>query len=159
MPEDLEVVKSGVCWVELSLRRNHKGLTVWVKTVPEVEEFIRNSSHGNKDAMEMYGRGWVANDLQVYRLDKPMGAVSGNYNLTKVSEPMEGAPLGGGVNLSFLRFVGISNPLGVEFLIPEPFSQPYVTRISHQIVLECKHFVKDYIVPMEINLRISSQSV
>lgn len=162
MAEELEVVKGGVCWIELALNRGPRGLVVHVKTVPEIEEFMKALGDA-KDAVEVYGRSWQPHaptrDLEVYRQNNSLtGDQPLSYTISKPCEPLVDLKVER-VNLSFLRFVGVGDPQGVCFVITEPFSEPYVTKLSRMLVLECKHFVQDFIVPVHINLRISSQSL
>lgn len=154
---DLEVVKSGTTWLELSIGRNARGLTVHAKCVPELETFVKSLGSGQAMPASAYGRDWLPIDpytsLQVYDLAKP----TGNFRLTKVSEPFMSRE--GVLNLAFLRLVGLSSPEGVKFVIPGPAPKSFVTDLSADLLKNCRDFIREFLVPVHINLRISSQPV
>ena len=154
-----QVVKGGVTWLEISIGRTPKGMNIWVRSESMIEEFMKNLGDGHKDRLVDY-RGWVPfesdKNLSLWRLNKDV--ISTTYALNNIGEsfPLSG---NGKVNLSFLRFVGISEPAGIKFLVPDPFSESYIRKLGPSIIQECKKFVAEYILPININLRISSHEV
>lgn len=158
MEDIVEVSKGGICWFEMSINRGAKGMELFVRAAPQIEAFMKNLG-GEKEQVAMYGRDWIAvggKDLEIYGIGK-----IGNGQTYALSRPAEGFdnPKDGRVNITFLRLVGISEPAGVRFLITEPVSKQYIKGISARLIGEVKNFVRDFIVPVTVNLRISSQDL
>ena len=165
MTEQLDsVVKGGICWFELSIERGKGGLELFVRADPRIEEFMTSLSGGKKDGIDLYGKSWFpvgGKEIQVYRLETELPNLEEtprNYVLSHPAEDLE-FPRNDQVNLSFLRFVGIGSPEGIRFGITGPFSKEYVRKLSSTILTEVRNLVKEFIVPIHINLRISSQEV
>lgn len=154
-----QIVKGGICWVELSIGRTSKGLEVWVKAVPEIEQFCKAQSDSKKDGVEVYARGWISDKpLEAYRFKANLAEQG--YSLIYVGGSLDvQTSEDGRVNLSFLRLVGISEPEGVKFTVAGPFSREYLDRIGQGIIQQLRTFVRDYIVPVQVNLRISSTEI
>lgn len=159
--ESSEVKKSGVVWAEVNFARAKNGLEIHVKTDERIEEFFKSLAYnGEHDDIAMYGREWLpaklGGDLRVYRYEKELSGNRISYTVTRPAEGIENNREGV-LNLSFLRLVGISSPEGVRFVIAGPYSKDYVSRISKQISTEVRNIIREYIVPVAINFRISSQ--
>lgn len=160
---EVQVNKGDVCWFELSVGRNSKGLDIFVKADVKLEEFFKGQM-GQSESVSIYGREWINSDpdkdLETYKISKSLTSASMalTYTLTEVSTPLESLR-DGRINLSFLRLVGISNPGGIRFSIAGPYSKDYIKRISTSIGKEVREFVKEYVVPVHVNLRITSQDV
>lgn len=158
--EPQSVVKGGVCWFDLAIDRGPKGLEVYVKTDPRVEDFIKALGSGKKDTIDVYGRSWFSltqgKDLEIHQLER--NVQSGTYTLDAVTEPFNSAR-DGRTNLSFLRIVGIGDPQGIRFGITGPFSKSHVRELMGDVINETRSLIRDYIVPVHINLRISSQEI
>jgi hypothetical protein len=155
MAED-QVVKGGVCWFNVAMNRTYLGTEVYIKTVPEVEAFIKSFGNGEYDNIDAYGRSWlpVGNSvLNVYRLNKD---ITGIFTINRVSEDFGDSPKDGRTNLSFLRLVGIGSPEGVRFIIVGPASKKYLRLLASEMTEAVKKLITDYVVPVHINLRISS---
>lgn len=156
-----EVTKGGKCYIEIDMDRAPAGLVIRVKAVPEVEEFMKGLGNGAADNVQLYGKDWFPIDRSmtntVYNIDDRADAVvTPTYCINRVVEPLINSR-DNRFNLSFLRLVGISSPQGVNFTIATPFSKPYVRgTLSPRISEECKNLLRDFIVPLHINLRISS---
>lgn len=159
------VVKGGVCWLEMSVGRNKQGLSLWYRSVPAIEEFFINVSDGGlKENTAVYNREWwplePQKELEVYRLEKPLQ--NNRFSFGHIGEPFTiqdrrtGAQT---VNLSLLQVVGISNPAGVNMGIKGLYSKGFARDLSTKLMAEVREFVREYIVPININLRISSQEV
>lgn len=160
MSEDLnaQIMKSGVCWFEMTIGRNKKGIELFVRATPELESFMASMGSGDTDDITAYGRDWCSDisKLRVYRITKDVAL--GTFSLARVCEPLDGANQRDlRVNLSFLRFVGIGEPAGITFTVIGPFSKAYITKLSASISAEVKELIRQYIVPVQVNLRISSQ--
>lgn len=154
------VVKGGVCWFEMSISRGARGMEVFVRAAPQIEQFMKDLGKGEKENVAMYGRDWVsldATDLMVYAVTKTF-TTPNTYTIGRASEGFENVK-DGKINLTFLRLVGIGEPAGVRFLITDPVSKQYMKRIAGSVIQEVKNFVRDFIVPVQINLRISSQEI
>lgn len=160
MAEVEEVTKGGECWLQISIDRRSKGLEVYIKADPRVEEFMASVSNGKFESLESYSRNWCGKDplnpLKVYVLDREL--TSNGYLLNNVcGNLIDGRT--SNVNLSFLQFVGISNPEGIRFMISGPFQDEYVKGLIPKILTATRTLLKTYIVPIHINLRISSQEI
>lgn len=154
-----EVKKGERIWAQVALDRISSGLEVWVKTDPAVEEFISSLAEGKKsDPLEGYGRSWESvkgkPPIKVYRLDQPIPNTAG-YQIQEIGGPII-SPKTGQVNLSFLRFVGIGGE-GITFFLPGPIPKKTVIGMRDEILQAIRSLVKDYIVPIHIVLRLSSQ--
>lgn len=154
-----QVVKGGTCWVDLAIDRGPKGLEIYVKTDPRVEAFVKALGNGYPDNVEIYGRSWFSLTpavLEVHQLGRNLE--SSMYTLEAVAENFR-ASTEGPVNLSFLRIVGVGDPQGVRFGVTGPFSKTRIRELMGDIVKETRNLIRDYIVPVHLNLRISSQEV
>ena len=165
MAEQLDsVIKSGICWFELSIERGKGGLELFVRADPRIEEFMVSLSAGKNDIIDIYGKSWFPigeRDIKVYRVETELSSLDDapkRYLICRPAENLE-FPRNDQVNLSFLRFVGIGSPEGVRFGIAGPFSKEYVRKLSSTILTEVRNLVKEFIVPININLRISSQEI
>lgn len=159
MDENIEqVVKGGVCWFEFGLKRGLKGLEVSVKTLPEVEAFVKSLGDGKFDPVEAYGRSWypLGHPLNVYRLETDVQ--SAGFTLLNVTEGFKIYKTNK-INLSFLRLVGIGSPAGVRFGTEGVHSRQFLKDIGVSIVNETRSLIHDYITPVHVNLRISSQHI
>lgn len=157
-----QVVKGGIVWFELALTRRRAGLEVHVKTSPEVEQFMKGLGDGVRDGAEIYARKWQSVDvpLEVYRLEESFPK-NPNYFIDKPCELFsvfvrEGRERDERINLSFFRLVGIGETAGVRFVVPGAYSAQYVDELSKKIITESRNLIRDFIVPVNINLRISS---
>jgi hypothetical protein len=156
-----EVSKSGICWLDGSLTRGKEGLEINVRTVPEVELFMKELGD-RTDNVEAYGKSWVSlngEPLMIYRMNKDIfegDSKPRSYDLARVSESMIN-PRDGKINLAFLRIVGISSPDGIRFGVKGPISSRYIKELKDDILVEMKNFLRDFIVPVQYNIRVSSQ--
>jgi hypothetical protein len=157
-----QVVKGGKTWFEVALGRNANGLTVYVRTDPAVEAFMKNLGNGKTDNVTAYSDTWASLDgsaLLSYRVEKNFSP-EGKFTLLNVGEPLRiGDTKTGKVNISFLRLVGIGSPSGVQFGITGPVSRQYVSDLKSSLVLSVKELIREYIAPIHIVLRVTSQEV
>lgn len=157
-----EVNKGGESWLQMSIDRTSAGLLVWVKADPRVEEFMSTlSAYKTAPATEKlsdYGTNWRAvpgaEPITLYKLYKPVRSTE--YTLDN--------PCGNAfddsdrVNLSFLRFIGIG-AAGTSFIIDGPFNEEDLRKAYRNVLRMAARFFKEYIVPVHVNLRISSQEL
>ena len=152
------VNKNDICWLEIAIAGKLKGLEFHVKADHRIEEFIKSISQDSMPLTE-YG-GWIAKPAscpipqEVYSVnDNPNGDL---YRFDAVGGSFLKTPRDLRVNLSFLKLVGISNPNGVEFITTTPISNGTVKTIAADILQATEKFVKDYILPVGFNLRLTS---
>lgn len=155
--EEYGKIKSGsVDWLLLSLRRRSKGMEIYVKVDPRVEEFMASLSDGVSEPLESYGRLWEPIDepIKVYSLNKEL--MYDGYVLGKASSAM--LDRNNNINLSFMQFVGASK--GVKFFIPGPINGDYLTvTLKERILSMSSKFFHQYIVPINLKLRITADEV
>lgn len=159
-------VKGENCWLELSLERNihktAKGLIVRAKADPRIEDFLKDLAAGEVEGVSLYGRYWHPvkpdGELKVYKI--PKGSLQ---DMPGVHFNLPGAAFrhtnDGTLNLSFLRLVGIGSPEGVRFELSGPTSVSFARAIAPEITRQTVSFVREYISPMVINLRIVGQDL
>jgi hypothetical protein len=156
-----EVIKGGKCCFELSIERGPKGLILFVRAMPEVENFIKSLCDGGVDPVEMYSREWfsvdVAKPVYIHRLERDIPTASSSYTIAHPGEPLRSKE--GKYNISFLRIVGIGSPEGVTFGVAGPFSKEFIRIFMEGACKEVRTLISEYIVPVHINLRISSQEI
>lgn len=158
--------KSDTDWLEIGVRRTSKGITLRAKSDPRFEEFMKGLAEGSLDRLSVFGRTWytpTGADLGVYRLvhipdSSPyytLDAVCAGLTVLErekdYDEKLEK------INLSFLRFQGISVGTGVSFNIDGPFSRDLVRTFASRAKDATAHLIRSYLVPITVNLRISSQ--
>lgn len=207
MDQIQSVIKGGENWMSMSLGRNSKGITLWVKTIPQVEEFIANLSMRDDrdgpavaaaprgrvvnrnapppgfvedanwgvpinqappkagvnepqfdDLISKYGKRWLPigdEKLNVYSIGQELDTPYFTFNAIGQGFLARN----GEVNLSFLRFKGISGPEGVKFVIVGPMGTSDARAMCGRIGPIAKQFFTDNIAPFNINLRISSTEI
>jgi hypothetical protein len=170
--------KAGTNWFSVSIQRgmllgdmrNSVGLIVHMHADPRIEQFMQMNQpeHEQKLLVTAYANAWVsldpANPLEVYTIPDHFLDNDRSYRLDLPGSPLlpvnyepyhEGKVL---TNLSFLRLVGISNPQGLKFGITGAYSKPYIKKLAGLLISETKIFLENYITPVNINFRITSQS-
>lgn len=180
-PSKTEVISSGVSWFSLSIRRGTLngplrsviGLILHVHADAAIEKFMQTFSDNQKIDVSAHGPLWVSlvpnTAIEVYKFRKSFPAIGGhnsNLNYPGLGLLLNESPEFDGpvpnnnmvANLGILRIVGISNPGGVQFGLAGPYSKLYVKNASTLIIQETKRFLEEYLVPININLRITSQS-
>lgn len=158
------LVKGGTCWFTMSINRGKDGLVVYVKTDPRIEALFAGMSGGSKEPVEAYGAQWYPigeKKLEIHALLSDLQP-SSTYVTSSPGEALTIPLKGSGterVNISFLRLVGIGSPEGVTFGIVGPFSREYIRDVQAKILKQVRNLIQDYVLPININLRISSQEV
>jgi hypothetical protein len=158
-PTVVEVNKGDDNWLQLSIDRRSRGLEIWVKTDPRVEQFMSSLAEEPKTTpLSTYGTAWKELDekapLKVWVSDREVASPS--YRLDNVGGDLGSAM--NGWNLSFLRIKDISTE-GVTFFVRGPFDKEYVRTLTKGILTGSRQLFRDYIAPFHVNLRISSQEV
>ena len=143
-------------WLFLSLNRRSKGLEIGFKIHSQVEEFMASLSEGGlNDPLELHGRAWeiVDNPIRVYRIDKEL--VYDGFLLSQACGPL--IDRHGNINLSFLQFVGASKEW-TRVCIPGPIQADYLRNVlKEKILTASKKLFNQYIAPVNIRLRITSE--
>lgn len=157
MEAEVQALRSGgMDWLLISVIRRSNGLEIWAKADPRVEQFTSSLGDGITDDLEAYGRNWFGTNpekpIKVYRSNKSVK--SGVYTIEAVAGAFTIEPP---VNLSFLRFQGLSE--GIGFVVSTPFRTDTIKEIYRNILVASRTFIRDYISPVEVILRISSQEV
>lgn len=158
----IELMKGGECWLDLAPRRGPKGLVIHVKADPRIEDFARSLGNGTKGDIAGYGRRWFPVNpgiIEVYHMAEDFPATA--YTLDAVGDELRPRRFaaGGRVNLSFLRVAGIGDPQGIQLGLTGPFSKPYVREMMADVVTETRSLIRDYVVPIHLNLRITSTEI
>lgn len=167
----------GNSWVSYTIQRGpivgpHSksvGIRLTVKAKPELESFMQTLSKDRKEPVLDYGELWASlsnTPLEVYRIEEPLGPSSRNgYNITSIGMglllPSNNRDLRGELdsyipNLSILKLVGISKPDGVSIGIYGAFSASYVNSLTQCLPRGTDQFLRDFLVPMTINLHMVS---
>lgn len=154
-----KVTKGGETWLELSIDRTSKGMAIWARTLPQVEEFIiaLNEVGDPPIPIDSYSRGWTpgtVNPLMVRMITRDIDC--NYYSLNQVGGQLNSR---NSPNLSFLRIVGVGTPEGVRFCIGGPVSKGHITSVKEAVLNASRQLFRDYIVPVHINLRITSTEI
>lgn len=168
--EEVSVVKSGEKCITINLDRSELGICVHVHALPRVEEFMRALGTGEKvDALGI-GRYWApvdGEDRLLAYVTQPLPELRttginmealGNLLLRDVDE--RGRVLAKPeVNISFLRLVGISDPMGVKFGLKSPISTGGLRKLRDQIGEAARRFYLDYLRPIDVAVIVSTQEI
>ncbi len=154
---ETDILKGGEDWGSIMVDRRSKGVEVWAKLDPKVEELIQSASEGQGSyttALESFGRNWVGMEptpnIKIYTLERPLDGAT--YTLGAVCGAFKDGK--GRVNLSFLTMAGIGKPEGVRFMILGPAQESQVTEFGKNIVKETRTFLREYLVPVHIGINI-----
>lgn len=161
--EPQTIVKGGATWFNIAIERGPKGLEIFAKTDPRVENFIKSLGAGKKDDVTLYGRSWHSlsgKPLEIHQIESQQKGQLGQVGYT-LDAPAEGfqSQRDGCINLSFLRIVGIGDAEGIRFGISGPHSKTHVRELMTAVVRETRNLIRDYIVPIHVNLRITSTEI
>jgi hypothetical protein len=156
---DVELKEGMISWFDLTLDRRSDGVTLVARADPRVEAFMSGLGYGESDPTDLYGRMWVPSDptkiLRVYKSSVDLG---GRFlDKYTMSYPCGAFDMEGLINLSFLRLVGLSE--GVSFRIELPMSRSRVGSLKNNILEGVQEFLREYIVPVHVNLKLVSQPV
>lgn len=176
----LNIRKNGESCISMILRRNMGGLTLSVKTHPNVEEFFKNNSASDHYDVRAAGRHWSGLDkeapLYAYQIVDPIPIIQldtqrrvrfdklGTQLILVTNAGDRDQPLPTGlnarfcdINMSFLRLVGIGQGDGVTFNIRGVFSDRSIESLRDDIADAGKKFYQTYMKPINMNVSIITQ--
>ncbi len=154
--------KGGLTPIEIDLQRTAAGLKIVVKTLPEVEQFMRDLGGGMGIDVQSSGRYWrpiVKNQqMYAYALNEPMEPVQGPnpYRLDLLGYPLSHE---GFVNLSFLRLIGSSEGIGASFYVKGVYSLPGLRALRDLLIPSTRQFYIDYMKPVDLIVKVSTQEL
>lgn len=174
--DEIRVIKQGETLVDAVLYRSWGGLSMSVKAVPQIEEFMKSLGSGEGTDVRNFGRYWTNKDpkipLLIYDMapnlcPNPTRTNKGSFRLDQVGLPLvthaaaPGGTLETCVNLAFLRLVGISSGHGVEFRISGVYEEGSVKRMRESILEASEALWRTYMKPMAfgMQLQLSSQDI
>lgn len=153
-----ELSKGGEKFGYISVDRRSKGVEIWVKLDPKVEELIQSAAEGAgtyTTPLESFGRTWVGLDpsptIKCYNLERPLDGST--YTLSNPCGPFKDPK--GKTNLSFLTFKGIGSPDGVRFMVLGPTQAEFVKDYSRKIVEGITYFLREYLVPIHVGINVT----
>lgn len=152
-----EVTKGGESYLRMSVDRTSKGMEIFVKVHPDVEKFLLESSGGQLDALDAFGRNWYSPEgapLKAYRMEQMLNGVG--FHFGNLCGGLQGKA---GTNLSWLQLQGISRPEGLSFIVTGPVSRQFVIDFPKAAGQAAREFFKNYIVPIHVNLNLSTQEL
>lgn len=169
-PIALQVTKGGRNWFEYELRRcrGSIGLALYAKVVPEVEDFFKGlANEETTTALALYDRQWfpIDKNVEYHVYDMHTALKSTNvYSVDRIGGPLKGYPImdpnsgrsrmSEGINLSFLRIKGISEPNGIRLGIRMPISRSEAISIGNDIINASRQLAAEYITPFKLNLSV-----
>ena len=143
-------------WFRMTIQRALNGTIFHIKADEKVEQFFKSLGNGKVDPLEMYGKSWapVGNDpINVYHLDpEEHDDMRAKYDISKVTGDLD---VDGLINLSFMRFQGLSK--GVSFMICLPMSFQKLRKINGDIREAVRAILQEYILPVEITFETISK--
>lgn len=155
---EMEFTKGGEDWGRVDLWRRSKGVEVWAKLTPKIEELVQASSEGQgsyQNSLESYGRSWIGLDptptIKVHSLERPLDGPG--YYLSGVCGVLKDSK--GRINLSFLTFVGVGTPTGVRFMVLGPIGEEAFRDYGLRVRKEIQAFLREYLVPAHIGINIT----
>lgn len=170
--------KGGDILIRTRIRRDREGMSLNVWAVPDIEDFMRGLS-GRQVDVAAYERYWEPlkgrGPLMVYEIPKDL-KMSPNEDGAIVSLSSLGLPLlsiddtsredrNGRVirsevktlNLSFLRFVGISEGDGITFKIKGVYSPNMINYLDSALGEAERRFYREFLKPMDFAIMVMSQ--
>lgn len=161
--DTVQVIKRGERVYEGTVSRSMKGIRIYAKVHPLVEDLMRSWGTGSADGVSAYGRYWSSPDsaihLSVYNMGVPQAidykAGDSTFSLARPGHPLVDDR--GVLNLSFLRLVGISS--GVKFESRGVYSPLELDAIRRRIGLGVRQLYIDYLLPVDLNIVISTEDI
>jgi hypothetical protein len=144
-----------------------------VKAHSSIEDFFQTLSQGEREPVTLHGRWWrpLGEDPlpPVYQLLTPiygrnyaLGGVGQDLTTGARNRGLGGDDYGGGepaINISFLRFVGISEGEGVAFAIPTVQTMEATQGLSQQLRESIKSFYIDLLKPFNVVITMTAQEI
>ena len=173
---EASIIKRGETPIHIRFRKTMRGLTMHIKTLPIVEDFMRLLGQGVTTDVRTNGRYWThtskdlaEKQLLVYDLEmREHGILGGKgvqYRLDAPGQPLiiHGQDANGRrstmVNLSVLRLVGISEGPGVTITISGVYSEDATREMEEGFVKAIKAFYEAYLRPIDLTVVVSTQEL
>lgn len=180
-------LRSGTSYTSPNKRLNASliGMRLTVKTAPQVEEYMKQLANNQKVPVDAVSDLWhnVGSEepLEYYALNEQIYTPA--YMLNKIGQPlilnnrglegqlraahagqilqavpnMDNDPVNGRINLSFLTLAGVSKPDGVTIGFGGVYSGQYIKSLQRSLMQSTEQFLRDYLVPVTINMQIVSR--
>jgi len=174
----ITIVKRGETVIDARLCRGGRstddsfGLTMTIKVHPRIEQFMRSLGTGTGEDVKRYGRYWSAEQgkvLLVYDMSNPLGITSMpngvSFRLDRPGHLISEQALDGMghnnscVNLSFLRLLGASEGIGVNFHVNGVYTLDAIKQMRDKIGEAAQVFYIAYIKPVDLDVMISTQDI
>jgi hypothetical protein len=167
---DVDVVKSGITCATVQFRRSQGGLSVTVKVTPEIEALMKSWGSGESSPVTDYGRQWVQQKggapLRVWSLGRDPGQLHAGSCYYRISKPGEAlildegqsGLLGGLVNMSFLRLVGVSEGNGVTFELRGVHTLESLRALAEKVKVCIRRLYTDFLMPIDISVSLTSST-
>lgn len=167
-------VKKGEVLLQIGLKRHQHGLLVTAKAHPSIEEMFRTFSGGETAPANSHARLWARAKAdgpalpQLYSCGAMPGAggtmrwANGFYRIDAGGSALWQPGTDGRndiVNLAFLRFVGISQDLGVSFVVKGVFSSEAVQKLAQGLQGATKQLYLEYLKPVDMVITMSMMEV
>ena len=160
-----EITKGGVQRIKVTLCRSKVGVTVAVKTHPDIEEFFSSLASGRTVLVEAYGRFWQSIEpvghLYAYApaLPSPANTLDDPalFTISSLGQPLLSDT--GVVNLSFLRLVGSSEGAGVTFSLKGVSSWAGLEELRDKLTKALKLYYIQYMKPLQFTVTVSTQEL
>jgi len=166
------VIKSSETCIQFILSRKGRkhgdpadwkgGVSVTVRALPRVEEFMQNLGNGTVDP-QTSGRYWISFDerpLSAYIIQPvqaPMSDDGSAVSLNRLGQPLLMTHPDSGntvVNLSLLRLRGISEGTGVTFGLRGVYSLTELHKVRDKLVCASRRFYDEFVRPVDIGVTI-----
>lgn len=173
--ETASVIKRGETCIYTGLHRSLIGLTISVKTVPGVEEFMRRLGGGETVEVNAFGRYWLpewALSIPPLPTGPPLMAYSvvpleimrtddgPTITIDRLGQPfLHTVDRTEFINLSFLRLVGISEGAGVTFGMKGVYSLDGLRKLKDKLAVAERKFYLEYLRPIDLNVFINTTEV
>ena len=166
------VVKSGEIPIHTVLSRSLSGLSITVKLLPPIEEFIKSLGSGAVADVKVIGRHWRpigGQPLLVYDLALNPGVLQtdadGAFRIDRPGSVMvESEMLPSGrmrdiMNLSFLRLAGSSEGPGITFRVAGVYTDTAIKTMGALVEAAEKKFFITYMKPYKLAVMVCTQEI
>ena len=157
---ETQVMNNGVEAVNIFIKRTEEGVNLTVKAEPRIEEFFKKWGGGAKMAPEQ-GRLWRRSKadptpIQVWSYAHNQGReYTEDDRYTVDSTGRELIIDGSIVNLSFLRLVGITEGVSINFDMI--MSKQELVNVSQRLLRATDQFYQEYIQTVGMRILVSVQ--
>lgn len=164
--DPVEIIRKDDDIAAIGIKRTRKGLIFTISGHEALEALFQEWGTGEVQPVSAHGRFWQplgGVSLEVYQLGKDPGIHSTpggvHYSIAKPGCEILYADQTGRqvLNLSFLRLIGISQPRGRAFLVSGIYSTEIVESLIKQIPLAVERFHAMYLMPIGVELRMTTE--